>query len=84
MCLTSIELYLENSTFVLLYKLHIDYSKIYPGLICEVLSLEKLYKNFAEMWGVYSRLWDTLCVCMYSIYIYISRMCVYYLFIYLI
>ncbi len=33
----------EDSKFVLLYKLHIDYSKIYPSLICAVLSLEKLY-----------------------------------------
>ncbi len=38
-----IELYLEDSKFVLLYKLHIDYSKIYPRFICVVLSLEKLY-----------------------------------------
>ncbi len=34
MCLTSIELYLEDSKFLLLYKLHIDYSKMYPSLFC--------------------------------------------------
>ncbi len=38
-----VELYLEDRKCVLLYKLHIDYSKIYPSLICTVLSLEKLY-----------------------------------------
>ncbi len=38
-----VELYLEDSKSVLLYMLHIDYSKIYPSLICAVLSLEKLY-----------------------------------------
>ncbi len=36
-------LYLEDSKFVLLYKLHIDYSKIYPSLICAVLYIEKLF-----------------------------------------
>ncbi len=36
---------LEDSKFVLLYKLHIDYSKIYPSFIWAVLSLEKLYTN---------------------------------------
>ncbi len=38
-----VELFLEDSKFVLLYKLHIDYSKIYPRFICAVLSLEKMY-----------------------------------------
>ncbi len=39
----TVELYLEDSKYVLLYKLHIDYSKIYSSLICAVLSLDKLY-----------------------------------------
>ncbi len=33
----------EDSKCVLLYKLHIDYSKIYTSLISIVLSLEKIY-----------------------------------------
>ncbi len=41
--LVILELYLEDGKFVLLYKLHIDYSKIYLSLICVVLSLEKIY-----------------------------------------
>ncbi len=45
-------LYLEGSTFALLYKLHIDYSKIYPSFICAVLSLEKLYYFFLKCEGV--------------------------------
>ncbi len=44
-----VELYLEDSKFVLLYKLHIDYSKIYPRFICVVLLGTKI---FAKMWGV--------------------------------
>ncbi len=35
----NVELYLEDSKFVLIYKLHIDYSKIYSSFICVVLSL---------------------------------------------
>ncbi len=44
-----VELYLEHSKCVLLYKLHIDYSKIYLkyiSFICAVLSLEKLYNIY--------------------------------------
>ncbi len=37
------KLYLEDSKFVLLYMLHIDYFKIYPSFVCAVLSLKKLY-----------------------------------------
>ncbi len=38
-----VELFSEDSKSLLLYKLHIDYSKIYPSFISIVLSLEKLY-----------------------------------------
>ncbi len=38
-----VELYLKDSKFVLLHKLHIDYSKIFPRFICVLLSLEKIY-----------------------------------------
>ncbi len=44
-----VELCLEDSKCVLLYKLHIDYSKIYSSFICVVLSLEKTYYFFGEM-----------------------------------
>ncbi len=36
--------------------------KIYPSFICAALSLQKLYNFFSEMWGVYSFLWDNVCV----------------------
>ncbi len=63
--------YLEDSKFVLLYKLHIDYSKIYPRFICVVLSLEKIYYIFLlKCEGLYSLLWDT---------VYTLSACVYYL-----
>ncbi len=39
----NVELYLEDSKFVLIYKLHIDYSKIYSSFIGVVLSLKKIY-----------------------------------------
>ncbi len=58
-----VELYLENSTFLLLYKLHIDYSKIYPSFICAVLSLEKLYEN------VYWNVRGVLTFVIYCIYL---------------
>ncbi len=38
-----VELFSEESKNLLLYKLHIDYSKIYPSFISIALSLEKIY-----------------------------------------
>jgi len=35
--------YFEDCKYILLYKQHIDYSKIYPSFISIVLSLEKIY-----------------------------------------
>ncbi len=41
--LPAVELFSEDSKSLLVYKLHTDYSKIYPSLISIVLSLEKIY-----------------------------------------
>ncbi len=90
MCLTSIELYLEDSKLVLLYKLHIDFSKMYPSFICVVMSLENLYKKvLLKCEGIltFERyiVCVCVCVCVWCVYMYIfiyfTYVCV--LFIYL-
>jgi len=45
-----------NSKYILLYKQHVDCSKIYPSFISIVLSPEKIQytKMFADMRRVYS------------------------------